>query len=109
VQKVWNKPGSFTGSLSATVNGTSLSASQTAVVVGRPIAAADSQTCALKPDIGVFCWGNNFGGQLGDGTIGNIKTTTVVVTGLSEVVSMVRVNPTLAHSRKTAAWFAGAS
>jgi alpha-tubulin suppressor-like RCC1 family protein len=87
VDKVWNKPGSFAGTLSASLGGKTLSASQNAVVVGKPISGGFEHTCALKPDGTVGCWGSNGSGELGDGTLLG-KTTTVAVTGLTDAVGL---------------------
>ena len=48
------------------------------------IAAGDSHSLAIKEDGSVWAWGNNYYGQLGDGSTTN-KTNPVLVAGLSNV------------------------
>ncbi len=51
------------------------------------IAAGENHACALLGDQTVKCWGDNFRGQLGDGTnVGN--STPVTVSGLSGVTAI---------------------
>ena len=49
------------------------------------ISAGDSHSCAAVTSAGVFCWGSNDNGSLGNGTNFNIKLP-VSVTGLSEPI-----------------------
>lgn len=52
------------------------------------ITAGYSHTCALSTTGGSKCWGNNRGGQLGDGTTAN-KITPVDVNGLDDVTIII--------------------
>lgn len=52
------------------------------------VSAGGAHVCARMPSGGLKCWGNNYGGQLGDGTNDN-RTAPVEVSGLSSATSMV--------------------
>jgi alpha-tubulin suppressor-like RCC1 family protein len=47
------------------------------------VGAGFAHSCAVLSSGGVRCWGNNFHGQIGDGTAGNVWTAPRVVTQLS--------------------------
>ncbi len=51
------------------------------------VATAFSHSCARLEDGTVKCWGNNSGGQLGDGTTDN-RLTPVTVVGINNAVSL---------------------
>ncbi len=55
-----------------------LPAAQDPVSVGGPviaIAAGDYRTCAILENKGLVCWGNNYGGELGQGNTDNVGDT----------------------------------
>jgi alpha-tubulin suppressor-like RCC1 family protein len=85
VQKVWNKSGSQTVSLSANANGKTAAVTQTVAVAGEPVSTGANHSCALQPAGTVLCWGANTQGQLGDGTQ-NARTTSALVTAITNAV-----------------------
>lgn len=54
----------------------------------RIITAGVDHTCALMTEGGVWCWGNNYNGQLGDGTTED-RLLPVGVVGLTEEVTAI--------------------
>jgi alpha-tubulin suppressor-like RCC1 family protein len=59
----------------------------TGISTGAAVAAGFRHSCALLKEGTVFCWGNNHGGQLGDGTTER-RLTPVAVTGLTNIVAI---------------------
>ncbi len=52
------------------------------------IAAGRSDTCAVRADGSVWCWGYNVDGALGNGTFNNVSTMPVRVTGISDATAV---------------------
>lgn len=52
------------------------------------VSAGERHTCAVTSDGKVKCWGANYDGQLGDGTLANNRLTPVEVTGLADAASV---------------------
>jgi alpha-tubulin suppressor-like RCC1 family protein len=88
VQQVWNRPGSYSGVVNATVGTTAATRPFDVVAVGEPISLGVLNTCALKPDGSVACWGENVDGQLGNGTFTAGSSTPVPVTGIVGAVAL---------------------
>jgi alpha-tubulin suppressor-like RCC1 family protein len=72
---VWNDQGSCQGDTPACSEGYCTRVSS--------VAAGGGHTCALLDDSTVRCWGDNARGQLGNGEMGGIEPTPVVVIGLN--------------------------
>jgi alpha-tubulin suppressor-like RCC1 family protein len=94
--KVWYKPGSYSLTVK-TLNGSELvMATPVMTVVGNPISAGESHSCALQTAGTVSCWGNNSVGQLGDGTTVNKSTPTptlvpILIFGLTPMTGVVAI------------------
>jgi alpha-tubulin suppressor-like RCC1 family protein len=56
------------------------------------VAAGQQNTCALKTDGTVWCWGKNYYGQVGDGTTMD-RTIPVQVKGLGDTVADISYTP----------------
>ncbi len=67
----------------------------------KAIAVGRSYTCALTEQSGVLCWGNNWYGQLGDGTTEN-RSAPVPVRGLDKGVKAIALSDTIADSHACA-------
>ncbi len=67
----------------------------------KAIAVGSSYTCALTEQSGVLCWGNNWYGQLGDGTTEN-RSAPVPVRGLDKGVKAIALSDTIADSHACA-------
>ena len=57
-------------------------------LVNVAIATSDFNTCSVRSDGSVYCWGNNYIGQLGNGTRVN-SSEPVMVEGITDGVSVV--------------------
>ncbi|MES2934227.1 MAG: RCC1 repeat-containing protein, partial [Pseudomonadota bacterium] len=66
------------------------------------IAAGGNHTCARTTAGGVKCWGNNFYGQLGNGTTTQASLTPVAVTGLASGVTAIATGNRHTCARTTA-------
>jgi alpha-tubulin suppressor-like RCC1 family protein len=88
VQKVWNKAGRQTVTLSANASGNTTAVTQSVVVSGEPVSAGREHTCALQPSGTVLCWGDNSTAQLGDGSVNSGITTAVVVSRLTDAIAL---------------------
>ena len=77
-------------------NGTYVSSNNPVTVTGisgtiLAVAAGMYHTCALTDSGEVFCWGDNYAGQLGTGLIRGMRNSPVAVSGLSAGVSAIAV------------------
>lgn len=81
------RPGSYSGSVNATVGSVAAIRPFGVVVVGEPISSGVLNGCALKPDGSVACWGDNQYGQLGDGSLVT-SATPVTVPGLTGLLAL---------------------
>ncbi|MBL8678381.1 MAG: hypothetical protein JNK05_04415 [Myxococcales bacterium] len=52
------------------------------------VSASDRFACAVSGLGTVHCWGENSSGQLGDGTMGNVRISSVQVTGITDAVEV---------------------
>ncbi|MNJ98463.1 Regulator of chromosome condensation (RCC1) repeat protein [compost metagenome] len=55
------------------------------------VSAGSNQTCAIRSDNQLFCWGNNAHGQLGDGTTNNSNVPVAVSSTSGGVDSWIQV------------------
>ena len=66
------------------------------------VAAGGNHTCALTTAGGLKCWGNNGGGELGDGTTMD-RWTPADVSGFATAVGGIAELPDAAHSGDSSA------
>jgi alpha-tubulin suppressor-like RCC1 family protein len=85
--KVWNRPGSFSGTVTAVVAGGNMNMPLAVTAIAPPVAASYRHSCALQTTGTVMCWGDNTFGQLGNSTT-EITTRSHVVTGLNNAVGI---------------------
>ena len=64
---------------------------QTAATGVTTVAAGGSHSCAVSAQGGVFCWGSNSSGQLGDGAGGSIDDTSAVPVAVARLDSTATV------------------
>lgn len=62
------------------------------------IAVAESHFCALLTIGNVACWGDNYFGQIGDGTTSDVELPFLVTSGLLESSSVVQIAVTYSHT-----------
>jgi len=69
------------------------------------ISSGHGESCALKADGSLWCWGFNYAGEIGDGTV-TTRTTPVPVFGISSGVAAVSVGSARTCAVKTdgSAW-----
>ena len=96
----------------AVTGGTVVCFSSTALTVAAPVAGLTDATqvavgvgfnCALRATGAVVCWGTNAYGQLGNGTLTTSATVPVVVTGLTDAVSVTAGENFACARRRTGA------
>jgi alpha-tubulin suppressor-like RCC1 family protein len=73
------------GTLGGSVTGT---VAVTGLTDAIALAAGARHTCALKTNGSVVCWGDNRRGQIGDGTINDMRANATVVIGLTDAVAI---------------------
>ena len=68
------------------------------------ITAGHGHTCALTPGGAAYCWGRNYEGQLGDGTLGNALTPVAVAGGTKFSALFARLSYTCGLTESGAAY-----
>lgn len=81
--------GGFDGQLgNGTTNSSSVPVAVSGISSAVAISAGRLHSCALLADTSARCWGSNFVGRLGDGTLTQYSRTPVTVSGLTNAITI---------------------